>query len=67
MSKTLGELVLLDPVDIPDKKHLIAAAERLIKDYEILNSYGSKSKKEESAGFDAVSSFLKMLAQKVKE
>ena len=67
VSKTLGELILLDPVDVPKKKYLLAAAERLLKDYEILASYGSKTKSEESEGFDAVADFLKILTQKVKE
>jgi hypothetical protein len=67
VSKTLGELILLDPVDVPKKKHLLAAAERLLKDYEILASYGSKTKSEESEGFDVVADFLKILTQKVKE
>lgn len=65
MSKTLGELILIDPVDIPDKQKILDAAARLQKDYEIMASYTTK--KTEADAYVAVAAFLNFLAEKVKK
>lgn len=62
--KSLGEMILLDPVDIPTKQRLLDAAARLQKDFEILVSYNQKSSNPEA--YEAVASFLTYLAEKVK-
>lgn len=61
--KTLGELVSLDPVDIPTKRYLISASERLLKDFLILKEYKGK----ECEGFDKVADFLKFLSERIKD
>ncbi len=63
--KTLGEMILLDPVDVPTKQKLLDAAARLQKDFEILSSYNQKSSNPEA--YKAVASFLNYLAEKVKQ
>lgn len=62
--KSLGELILLDPVDVPSKEKLLDAAARLKKDFEVLSSYKSKHNNPEA--YEAVASFLNYLAEKVK-
>jgi hypothetical protein len=65
MSKSLGEMILLDPVDVPSKQTLLDAAVRLQKDFEVLSGYSS-SKQYNPEAYEAVASFLNFLAQKVK-
>jgi hypothetical protein len=65
MSKSLGEMILLDPVDVPNKQTLLDAAARLQKDFEVLSSY--KTKQHNPEAYEAVASFLNFLAQKVKQ
>lgn len=61
-----SKLVIIPSNDIPHPSNVKVAIQRLTRDIEILESYGSELKNKEAACLRSVLSFLEQIASKHK-